>query len=349
MIKHLFTLIIMIGSLSGIMATGHSPTSSIGYHDGNHNHPYTVDPNGRQSSLHLDMAHSDIPANAQADIYPLFTFDTSGKNVYLVYTQDGTTPTKSNGSVISCSFSKYNDPDRWWKVSIPAINTVGTTVKYLIYISDSSLANAWGRIGINGYVNSWTEGDDAGFSFVTQAVLPVTLSGFSGKVKNGKNLINWNTASEINNDRFEIEHSTDTRVWEKIGSIPGNGSSMITHNYAFWHNNPTKGQNYYRLKQIDFDGQYEYSPSISLINHQRGITIDVFPNPSKDYLNIKGDDEMIGMQLILTDITGKEIMRRNIMDTRIEIPVATFRSGWYLVQVVDGNAQQLSAKLFEKI
>ncbi len=347
--KQLFTFMLILISVAGLMATGHYPNSNIGYHDGNHNHPYTVNPNGRQSSLHLDMAHSDIPANAQADVYPLFTFDTSGKNVYLVYTKDGSVPTKTNGFRASCTFSKYNDPDRWWTVSIPAINTVGTTVKYIIYISDSSIENAWGRIGVNGYVTNWTEGDDPGFSYVTQAVLPVTLQNFTGKAAKGESHLNWITSSETNNERFDIEYSVDAKLWTKIGSVKGNGSTMISHNYSFTHQTPVDGQNYYRLKQVDFDGQSVYSEVIAVLNNRLDVTINLFPNPGTNILNIKGDENMIGTQLLLLDISGKEVFRQTVRGTQIEIPISSFNNGLYLIRLIDSNRRTITSQFFEKI
>jgi hypothetical protein len=81
----------------------------------------------------------------------------------LVYTTDGSAPTETNGTVINCSFEKYNDPDRWWYGTIPS-QTAETVVKYVFYISDGDLASAYGRVAADGFKNknigeNWTEGD----------------------------------------------------------------------------------------------------------------------------------------------------------------------------------------------
>ncbi|MRX48323.1 fibronectin type III domain-containing protein [Pedobacter puniceum] len=90
------------------------------------------------------------------------------------------------------------------------------------------------------------------------AVLPVSLIGFDARrVSNGVSL-NWSTTLESNNARFEIERANDNGVFVKIGEKEGAGNSNRTLTYNFIDNNPLNGNNYYRLKQIDFNGKYEY-------------------------------------------------------------------------------------------
>lgn len=149
--------------------TGHFVAESIGYTDGTHARPYTAAPNFRQGGGSLNLARSDILAGEPADIYINFGFDTSGKTVYVVYTTNGSQPNKSNGTVVTASFSKYWEPNRTWFATIPSM-TSGTNVNYVIYISDSTLAFAWGRISgtpanrlVSQYQTSWNENDGAGF------------------------------------------------------------------------------------------------------------------------------------------------------------------------------------------
>ncbi len=153
---------------------GHFVTESIGYTDGNHPRAYTAPPNFRQASTSLSAAQSTITANDAADIYINFNYDTTGKTIYIVYTTDGSAPNKTNGSVITASFSKYHDPNRTWVGTIPAQIT-GTVVNYVIYASDGTLAAAWGRISgtpsdraISQYQTTWSEADNAYFSYTVQ-------------------------------------------------------------------------------------------------------------------------------------------------------------------------------------
>ncbi len=111
-------------------------------------------------------------------------------------------------------------------------------------------------------------------------VLPVKLKEFSGYNKKNINYLKWVTTTEINNDYFVIERSRDTKVWYKIGQINGNGNSNIELTYNLQDDSFMSGINYYRLTQIDFNGQTEIFPIIfinSLIveNEKPIYTIDL--------------------------------------------------------------------------
>jgi len=110
--------------------------------------------------------------------------------------------------------------------------------------------------------------------------LPVELISFTGRKVENANELNWRTASEENNAGFEIEKSADGVTWEIIGWEAGRGTSNELNVYSFIDRLPFLGDNYYRLKQIDFDGQFEYSESINVRNVDELVIIDVSPNPS---------------------------------------------------------------------
>ena len=93
--------------------------------------------------------------------------------------------------------------------------------------------------------------------------LPVNLVSFSAEIVKESIQLNWETASEIDNDYFSIEKSTDGISFEEIEKIAGNGNSNVPINYSFIDENPHNGISYYRLKQVDFNGAYEYSAIVS--------------------------------------------------------------------------------------
>ena len=90
-------------------------------------------------------------------------------------------------------------------------------------------------------------------------VLPVELLSFEGFSQKNSIFLDWSTATEINNDGFYIERSSDIENWEDIDFINGNGTSLEKQFYQYEDQSPLFGANYYRLKQMDFDGKYEYS------------------------------------------------------------------------------------------
>ena len=117
-------------------------------------------------------------------------------------------------------------------------------------------------------------------------LLPVELIGFNGKHDQGHNILTWQTATELNNDYFQVEHSFDGRYFESIGSVLGQGTSSTQHNYQFVHKNVKDGIHYYRLKQVDYDGQFEYSKIISIDFSNDGIIF--LPNPTSGLVQING-------------------------------------------------------------
>lgn len=154
---------------------GHDPTYSIGYTDGSHARAYTVSPNMRQSAASLNAARSEIRHGEAADLYVNFLFDTTGMNIFLVYTTNGTIPTKTNGTVVNASFSKYDNPDRTWYATLPA-QVAGTRVEYVFYISNSDLASGFGRVTPGGgYETTWDEGDQNGFQYTVSTVIDTFL------------------------------------------------------------------------------------------------------------------------------------------------------------------------------
>ncbi|NUN08890.1 MAG: hypothetical protein HUU54_06920, partial [Ignavibacteriaceae bacterium] len=94
--------------------------------------------------------------------------------------------------------------------------------------------------------------------------LPVELISFSIKVVNNNIALNWQTATEINNFGFEVERSTDKSNWSKIGFVQGAGNSNSPKNYSYTDNTAVSGKYFYRLKQVDTDGTFDYSPVVEV-------------------------------------------------------------------------------------
>lgn len=113
--------------------------------------------------------------------------------------------------------------------------------------------------------------------------LPVTLVGFNAKQENNGVLLEWSTLSEINNDHFEIEHSDNGLSFHLIGTMPGHGTTNIKQNYQFVHH-PYSKQNYYKLKQIDYDGSKSSTEVVHVVyDGTLNRSVDkIYPNPSKD-------------------------------------------------------------------
>lgn len=116
--------------------------------------------------------------------------------------------------------------------------------------------------------------------------LPVTLLTFEAAPQGEKIKLTWTTATEQNNDYFTVERSNDGLNFEEIAKIPGTGNSSVQQHYTMFDQYPNQGIIYYRLKQTDFDGRFEYLQLISFYNH-KSSRVRVFPNPTnQNYIHV---------------------------------------------------------------
>ncbi len=172
--------------------------------------------------------------------------------------------------------------------------------------------------------------------------LPVELISFDYEsAGNGINLL-WTTATELNNDLFEIERSLDGKKFNKIGIVEGYGNSTSRIEYEYLDTNPYLGGAYYRLKQIDFDGTYSYSKSINVINNSGSFA--VFPNPALNgTLNVAlntGAEGIITIKLI--DARGSIVFYNEYTEepgkmAQMKIDVTDMKSGLYVLKAQVDN------------
>jgi minor extracellular serine protease Vpr len=145
----------------------------------------------------------------------------------------------------------------------------------------------------------------------SESALPVELSDFSANVNNNKVNLNWETATETNNYGFDIERaSADKKEWSKIGFIKGNGNSNSPKNYSFIDEMPNGGNKLlYRLKQIDLDGNFEYSPEVDVeLSFARYLLAQNFPNPFNPATTISFEIPVKDkVKISLFDILGRKV------------------------------------------
>ncbi|MCW3125830.1 MAG: hypothetical protein JWO03_1488 [Bacteroidetes bacterium] len=173
--------------------------------------------------------------------------------------------------------------------------------------------------------------------------LPVKLLDFDGFNKGTYNHLIWQTASEINNQGFELERLNANAEFEKIGYVAGNGNSNALLDYQFDDMHPLQGDNYYRLKQIDFDGHFAYSDVVSIYSGTSIATdVSVYPMPVTDVLNvvIHNGEATIGAMTI-TNIVGETVYESpaEIYEgtTVKKIDLSSYAPGQYFVKLTTGS------------
>ena len=170
--------------------------------------------------------------------------------------------------------------------------------------------------------------------------LPVEFVSFEGTEVAKGILLEWKTASELNNDFFEVQRSIDAQNWEAIGKVTGKGTTDALSTYDFTDISAPIGQVYYRLRQVDFDGAFEYSDIVVVLSKSdRGSLIfTLSPNPVKDNLNL----ELFGLQGIPTnleiiDLSGKTILHENFRPEEnikiLDFDTQNIPSGVYILKL----------------
>jgi aminopeptidase N len=178
--------------------------------------------------------------------------------------------------------------------------------------------------------------------------LPVELTSFSADVKSSSVILNWITASELNNYGFEIERSSALPLWEKIGFVNGNGTTTTPNSYLFEDKIITPGNYAYRLKQIDNDGTFEYSNTVE-INFGGPDKFNLsqnYPNPFNPSTTIKFDLATAGnVKLTLYNILGQELKTlvneyKASGSYTINFDASELNSGIYIYKIESGSFTQ---------
>jgi hypothetical protein len=212
-----------------------------------------------------------------------------------------------------------------------------------IFPSPTIIDYAANTVRING-INSfsdWTLGEPV--------ALPVELSSFTALVKNNFVILNWTTQTEVNNYGFEIERTSNVKgqmsdSWTKIGFVNGNGNSNSPKSYSYEDKNVTAGKYSYRLKQIDNDGQIEYSKTIEVeFNGFNKFELSQnYPNPFNPATTIRFNIIEAGMvKLTLFNILGQELrtVLNEYKESGVHIPnfdAGDLDSGVYIYKLEAG-------------
>ncbi len=230
--------------------------------------------------------------------------------------------------------------------SLDGLNNI-TAINDFIVIQDNPNLNDCCAIldlinngGISGSINLSGNGVNCNSVAAIQAAcaaLPVEFLTFNGVEKDGQVQLTWETASENNNAGFEVQKSERGVQWQKLGFIQGQGTSQESQLYSFTDQNPTSGYNYYRLKQIDNDGAYEYSPIRTvLLQSEVKDKITVYPNPATNQLFIENGQGTVS----IFNVMGQLIRRFTIQTASATINIEDLHSGSYFLTFITDEGER---------
>jgi hypothetical protein len=188
-------------------------------------------------------------------------------------------------------------------------------------------------------------------------IVPVELTSFTGNVNNlGQVVLNWETATEVNNQGFEIERRTESSEYRTVGFVEGYGTTIEPRSYIYTDVTAENGINYYRLKQVDFNGAYEYSPEVEVdVNGPLTFNLEQnYPNPFNPSTNIKYSvPESGNIRLSVYNIVGEEVavLAEGFSESgvfEVTFDASNLSSGVYLYKLQSANSVQTKKMMLLK-
>jgi hypothetical protein len=269
-------------------------------------------------------------------------------------------PTVSHVRDVSGADNSANTIDRFWNLSQAGAGTATLTFTYAP-AEDAGILNPraqlWEPVTLGWFPASAGQSNPTSTTTAVPTVttlntwwtlaagaspLPIELLSFEAAKSGNYVDLTWQTASEINNDYFTIQRSSNGYEFENIAIIDGAGNSTTVLNYKETDKKPLNGINYYRLMQTDYDGKFTFS-EIRIVNFGTKGTISVFPNPAPENNQIQVSIPVEGeYTLNITDASGRIIQNEKIYATEKNqiIPLnlsETLSSGIYQIGIRNEN------------
>lgn len=239
----------------------------------------------------------------------------------------------------------------------PVVSANGTPVRYLMKngepgnagVTTSTGAPSFSTVGLLACPNQYALTRLTSFSLFTidgatksNTLLPVEMLYFTARGINNEYIkLEWATATEINNEGFEIEKSTDGVNFEKIGFIAGAGNYAGKLDYNSDDFEVQTGiVYYYRLKQIDFDGQFEYSKIVSASLKNGNNWINIYPVPANDNVVVESSETIISSKIF--DVAGRKIIAEttNLSENKLSISINHLAKGVYYLKIQTALGKQ---------
>jgi hypothetical protein len=180
------------------------------------------------------------------------------------------------------------------------------------------------------------------FNFYNSAPLPLLWLSFTGQPEGLVIHLKWETSHSINDDRFNVERSTDGSTYSVIGVITDQGGTPAgsgANIYTFADTDPFQGDNFYRIRQIDKDGRSSWSSVLAFSPEARTSGIHLQSNPVADHVTLVNNENLLIQRIHILDISGRVLRDQvpNSSNSTIDIRTSGIAPGYYLVTVSGGG------------
>lgn len=237
---------------------------------------------------------------------------------------------------------------KWQRSSDAAFTSPTDIANTTALLTGASIGPLSSNTYFRAVVNDGNCSGNAAYATISMSVLPVRFVSFTQNCQGSAVLLQWSTAFELNNNHFTVQKSSDASNWQGIAQIAGAGNSTTTRTYTYTDSAAAGGLYFYRIKQIDTDGNFSYSTVLNsnCVNTDTKKEFAIYPNPGKDVfvlsnLPAKGS-------ISITDNLGKELLRvPSYLGRSYQVNLDQLPAGVYYVTVLE-NGKRQTKKLMKK-
>jgi hypothetical protein len=314
---------------------------------------------GATPACFIDLASGAVTFNREWDVSPTTQPITGNVGVKFYFTQ--TEYDSVNTRIDDLGQTQLTGIDQLWFYKVtnaalgqfPSVNDI-TPSDVLAIKNHASVptTNQWvqstktaGSEYIAAFLVSSFSGGGGGGAEDGLSPLPIELIYFHAYADREDVQLKWATVSELNNRGFEIQRSEDGIDWEALDFINGEGTEIAATHYRYTDKNPKAGLNYYRLKQVDFDGKFQYLP-VQVVDMEKSEddVVEIFPNPAKDYINITN---VKGAGLIY-NLAGQLVKEVTLVENGINtIQISHLQKGMYQIVIIRDNGEQVTKRFLK--
>ncbi|RME97865.1 MAG: T9SS C-terminal target domain-containing protein [Bacteroidetes bacterium] len=189
-----------------------------------------------------------------------------------------------------------------------------------------------------------TKTNSASMTFTVTSAMPVSWLAIELTPRSTAHHLTFTTAAESGNDYFEIQRSLNSKSWIKLGIVRGAGTTDQQQTYTFVDEQPAFGTNYYRVKQVDYDGSYSYSPVVHGVWNEKKALLQIYPNPVQDRVFVRGVSE--GSIIRIFDLQGR-LLHTQAWSTH-GVSISNLLAGLYQLQISDATGVTHTSHLLVK-
>jgi FG-GAP repeat/Secretion system C-terminal sorting domain len=278
-------------------------------------------------TLYFSQADFDDFNNINTDKLPVSTTDLSGKINLRILKISGTS---SDGT--------------------GSINSYGSNTKVIINPDDNSII--WNQNDNRWEITFDVTGFSGFFIQTSSSSLPLSLIEFTAKPQYNNAIVKWESKDETNHSRYEIQRSFDGQYFSAIGTRKGkNILTALSYDFVDYDIRQKINIVYYRLKMVATDESFEYSPIVSVnFNVNESENIRIFPNPTTGFLSINSSERLIQeiQNITLTDISGKVVLRNNVLLNFQNIDISYLQEGMYFLSLHYLSGQKQTFKIIKR-